>query len=72
VRAGNQLKDVFPETMSSNQIEMAILEAYRRGKRIQTDGNLVQVQGQTTRGLLIEMWVNLKTRIIETAYPTKP
>jgi RHS repeat-associated protein len=61
-------KDLFPENMSPRQIERAVKEAYGNGKRILTQGDRVLVQGRSG-GKTIEMWVNTKTKIIETAYP---
>ncbi|GIN86917.1 hypothetical protein J6TS2_33030 [Heyndrickxia sporothermodurans] len=42
--------------------------AYKHGKKIKKQGNRVKVQGESGR-LKIEMWVNTKTKVIETAYP---
>jgi RHS repeat-associated protein len=61
-------KDLFPESMTPKQIERSIKEAYSNGKRIQTQGDRVLVQGNSG-GKTIEMWVNTKTKTIETAYP---
>lgn len=61
-------KDLFASNMSQKQIENAIRNAYQHGKKIQTQGDRVKVQGESG-GLTIEMWVNTKTKIIETAYP---
>ena len=54
--------------MTKNQIEKAIKNAYKNGERIKTQGDRVKIQG-ISDGMLIEMWVNTKTKIIETAYP---
>ncbi|WP_284415853.1 RHS repeat-associated core domain-containing protein, partial [Acidovorax sp. SUPP3334] len=61
-------KDLFPEGMTPKQIEKSIKEAYGNSKRISTQGERVLVQGQSG-GKTIEMWVNTKTKVIETAYP---
>nr|WP_225981750.1 RHS repeat-associated core domain-containing protein [Paracidovorax avenae] len=61
-------KDLFPEGMNSKQIERSIREAYANSKRIQTQGERALVQGKSGRQT-IEMWVNTKTKTIETAYP---
>ncbi|CAN7172069.1 RHS domain-containing protein [Acidovorax sp. LjRoot129] len=61
-------KDLFPENMTPKKIERSIKEAYGNGKRIQTQGERALVQGKSG-GKTIEMWVNTKTKIIETAYP---
>src|SRR5690606_3175193 len=64
--------DLFPEWMTGNQIEKAVREAYKNGNRIgsREGGNKVIVQGMAV-GLLIEMYVNVKTKTIETAYPVE-
>lgn len=61
-------KTVFPSEWSERQIESAILAAYRSGKRVITQGNRVKVKGDS-HGMTIEMWVNMETKTIETAYP---
>lgn len=65
-------KSVFPENMPPEQIERLVREAYRYGKRIKTqeaEETRVKVQGEAD-GILIEMYVNLDTKTIVTAYPT--
>ena len=64
-RAGSG-KDLFPDNMTESQIEKVVRQAYRYGKRIQTQGDRVKVRGNN-----IEMWVNIKKKVIETAYPFK-
>ena len=64
----SKIKSLFPRNMSQKQIENAIRNAYRHGKRVQTQGDRVKVQGKSG-GMTIEMWVNTKTKRIETAYP---
>lgn len=54
--------------MSTQQIERAILDAYRYGKKLRTQGDTVLVEGYS-HDLRIHMWVNMKTYEIETAYP---
>lgn len=61
-------KDLFPDTMSKSQIEKSVRQAYRNGKKIETQGDRVRVIGRD-KGLSIEMWVNTKNRQIESAYP---
>ena len=56
--------DKFPENMTTQQIERAVRQAYRYGKKVETQGERVRVRGDG-----IEMWVNTKTKTIETAYP---
>ncbi|MCH1625330.1 EndoU domain-containing protein [Fredinandcohnia sp. SECRCQ15] len=62
------MKDLFPSNMNQKQIENAIRNAYRNGKRVKTQGDRVKVHGKSG-GMRIEMWVNTKTKVIETAYP---
>jgi hypothetical protein len=62
------LKSLFPESMSVDQVEKAVRQAYRYGERVATQGNRVLVRGEHG-GTRIEMWVNTDTRTIETAYP---
>lgn len=54
--------------MSEKQIEKAVRQAYRYGKQVGSQGDRVRVVGEYD-GLRIEMWVNKKTKTIETAYP---
>jgi hypothetical protein len=63
-------KDLFPASWSIDQVENAIRQAYRGAKRIRTQGDRVLVQGEAC-GRKIEMWVNTKEGVIETAYPIK-
>jgi len=62
------LKDLFPESMSRTQVERAVRQAYRFGKKVGSQGDRALVRGQHD-GLTIEMWVNRVTKTIETAYP---
>ncbi|MCP5348373.1 MAG: VCBS repeat-containing protein [Pseudomonadales bacterium] len=69
MRGGSRVsprKDLFPDHMTTDQVERAVREAYRYGKRLETHGDRVRVRGQG-----IEMWVNIKDKVIETAYPVK-
>jgi RHS repeat-associated protein len=59
-------RDLFPQWMSERQIEQAIREAYRYAKNVQRQGDRLRLRGKG-----IEMWLNLKTMMIETAYPYK-
>jgi hypothetical protein len=61
-------KDLFPENMGADQVQRAVRQAYRYGNRVTTNGDRVLVRGQAD-GLGIEMWVNTRTKQIETAYP---
>jgi hypothetical protein len=62
------LKDLFPPGMSDAQIEKAIRDAYANGKKVATQGDRVKVVGQWGRCVIV-MWVNVKTKNIETAFP---
>lgn len=57
-------KSTFSENMTKSQVEKAVRQAYRYGKRIKTQGDRVLVRGNN-----VEIWVNTKTKTIETAYP---
>lgn len=65
-------KDVFPEWMSDKQIINAVKEAYNNSRKIKTqtaDGEtIVKLVGES-QGMKIEMYVNVTTKQIETAYP---
>ena len=65
----NKLKDIFPDSMSENQIQEAIMDAYEHCERVQTQGERVKLRGTTRGGMIIEMWLNTTTNMIETAYP---
>ncbi|MNC77042.1 hypothetical protein D3C75_1288950 [compost metagenome] len=54
--------------MNNSQIEKTVRDAYKNSSKLQTQGDRVLVRGQSN-GLTIEMWVNTKTKTIETAYP---
>lgn len=60
------LKTLFPENLSREEVKKLILEAYKNSKRIKTQEERVLLQGND-----IEMWVNTKTKTIETAYPIR-
>jgi len=62
-------KDLFPDAMNAQQVEMAIKQAYANGKKVQTQGERTLIQGTSKNGLKIEMWVNTETKTVETAYP---
>jgi len=61
-------KSTFPNYMTEKQIENAVRNAYKHGNKLRTQGDRVLVEG-VSDGIKIEMWVNTKTKIIETAYP---
>lgn len=54
--------------MTEKQIKKEVRKAYKNGKKIQTQGNRVKIIGKSG-SRVIEMWVNIETKIIETAYP---
>jgi hypothetical protein len=60
-------KTVFPSNWTEKQVERAILNAYKNGQKLQSQGERVLVRGKSN-GVTIEMWVNKTTKIIETAY----
>jgi len=63
-------KDLFPEYMTKGDVEKAVRDAYRHGERVRTQDDRILVRGQdSVSRLTIEMWVNVKTRTLETAYP---
>ena len=64
-------KDLFPANMNEAQVERAVREAYRYGERVRFQGDRVLVRGQTRDGLEIKIWVNTRTREIETAWPVR-
>jgi hypothetical protein len=61
-------KGLFPDYMSTPQVERAVRQAYRRGRRVGRQNERVLLRGEHA-GLTIEMWVNRQTKTIETAYP---
>lgn len=61
-------KDLFPSSMDGGQVSQAVRQAYRNARRVETNGERVRVRG-LAGDLEIDMWVNTKTRTIETAYP---
>ena len=69
--SSNSNKDLFPEYMSEKQILNDVKFAYRNvNKKLQTQGDRVKLTGPSQYGMYtIEMWINTKTNMIETAYP---
>lgn len=56
--------------MTAEQILRAIKEAYNNCSKLQTQGDRVLLEGfSESYNLLVQIWVNLTTRVIETAYP---
>ncbi|MGI8554869.1 MAG: hypothetical protein ACR2LT_00715 [Pyrinomonadaceae bacterium] len=70
IRDGGR-KTVFPEWMNDDQIIKAVKEAYNSSKKVETqlvDGEKrIRLIGQSN-DLKIEMWVNLTTETLESAY----
>ncbi|WP_071882822.1 EndoU domain-containing protein [Chania multitudinisentens] len=64
------IKDLFPESISPTQIENAVKEAYSNIKVRRSQGDRVLGTG-VAGGMIIEMWVNKATKVIETAYPKR-
>ena len=61
----NSNRSIFPEYMSRDEIERTIRQAYRYGKRIETQENRIHVRGNG-----IDIWINKITKKIVTAYPS--
>ena len=61
---------LFNSSWSQSTVESAIKEAYESAKKIETQGDRVRLHG-TGSGQKIEMWLNTKSKTIETAYPIK-
>ncbi|WP_223606936.1 EndoU domain-containing protein [Chryseobacterium sp. OSA05B] len=60
----SSIKTVFPDNLSEGQVENLVRSAYKNSKKVKTQGDRVLLRGND-----IEMWVNTKTKTIETAYP---
>ena len=63
-------KTLFPEGFSEKQVEKIIRQAYRNGKKVKTRDDRCVVIGEY-EGIKIKMHVDVKNKIIKTAYPTK-
>jgi hypothetical protein len=63
------VKDKFPDHMSEGSIESTVRQAYRNAQKVgPSQGDRYKMRGHAN-GMTIEMWVNVKTKEIETAYP---
>jgi RHS repeat-associated protein len=64
-------KDLFPESMTPRDIQSTVRNAYRHGERVRSQGDNVLVVGPGPAGtrMRIAMWLNRRTRTIETAWP---
>ena len=67
----NSTKDLFPEWMSQSAVKKEILDAYRYGSAVKTQGDRIKIIGPSTSmaGKQIVMWLNKSTKQIETAFP---
>ncbi len=54
--------------MTDKQIENEVRNVYKYGEKAQTQGLRVKIIGKSG-SRTIEMWVNTKTKVVETAYP---
>jgi Bacterial EndoU nuclease len=75
IAAGGR-KDVFPTTMSENQIFKAVKEAYENSKKVGktqidplTGEKRVELLGKSKDGMQIKIYVNTTLKILETAFP---
>ena len=62
-------KDKFPPWVNPYIAEKIIRHAYRYGEKIKSQGDRVMIHGPWYKNNIIEMWVNTKTMIIESAWP---
>ena len=72
-------KTLFPKDMNDKQIEQSIKQAYKRADKGKVQVSVekstgvvkesVKIRGVSDEGLKIEMWLDKKTNIIDTAYP---
>jgi hypothetical protein len=63
------IKDKFPDYMSGRSIESTVRQAYRNAQKVgPSQGDRYLMRGYAN-GMTIEMWVNVATKEIETAYP---
>ena len=65
---GGPKKDRFPPWMTAPMIERAIRIAYSCCEKVQTQGDRVFLEGHYDR-YTIQMWLNLVTKVIESAWP---
>jgi hypothetical protein len=66
--ARSAFKTLFPDGMTTKQVERAVRTAYRYGEKIASQGDRVLMRGEAA-GLTIELWVNKAAKVIESAYP---
>ena len=61
-------KTLFPSAWSATTVEKAIKMAYKYGTKVKTQSDRVLIMGDAYN-VTIELWLNTKTKTIETAYP---
>lgn len=61
-------RDVFTN-MNEKGVLTAIEQAYAGAKILHEQGERVLLSGITKTGMIVEMWFNNLTKVIETAYP---
>lgn len=66
----SQAKTLFPAELSDRQLENMIRQAYRNSTRVQTQGERILVRG-IANSKEIMIWVNSRTKTIETAFPRR-
>jgi hypothetical protein len=49
-------------------VKQIVKGAYQNAKKIATQGDRVLLQG-ASHGWTVEMWLNVETKVLETAYP---
>lgn len=72
IRGGGH-KDIFPDSMSEQQITTAVKEAYNNSKKINTQvrfngDKVVTLLGESKDGLKIKMYINVTQKMLETAF----
>ena len=56
--------------MTYAQVVKAVYEAYETSSKLQTQGDRIRLIGFSgSFNMFVEMWINIVTKIIETAYP---
>lgn len=60
-------KTVFGQ-LDIEGVKQVVRDAYQSAKKIATQGDRILLRG-TSSGWTVEMWVNTKTKVLETAYP---
>lgn len=68
-RAAGTKKTLFPDGWTQADVKRAVRDAYDHCELKRTQGPRKLLVGRTCDGHEIEMWINTKSRAIETAYP---